>query len=163
MTGEAAASVVLRAAHQGDRDTLAAMLAAYQAIISGFSDVPDTARTLEDRWFEHSDLFPYVIEVEGVPAGMALVLGPLHAAAVGEACDRVVYDYYVEDRWRGKGVARAAAHRLFDECPGRWAISVIEANHRATGFWSAVLRERGLEAATEPGAEGLPTFRFAIR
>lgn len=154
--------VRLRDAVPGDHETLAAMLAAYQAIIGALSDVPDAGRVLEDRWFTHEDLFPYLIEVDGAPAGMALVLGPRHAAAIGEDCDRVIYDYYVEDRWRGTGAARLAAHQLFERKAGRYAIAVIEANERAVGFWSAVLRERGIEAARTPGAEGLPTFRFTV-
>lgn len=154
--------VTVRTADAADRPLLEPMLAAYTAAIAALSDVPDPGRTLEAAWFEHDDLHPHVIEVDGAPAGMALVMGPAYAAAVGEPCDRLVYDLWVEPRWRGQRVAREAMHRLFDATPGRWALSVIDRNRAAVGFWRALLAERGVEPEIGPGPDGLTTYRFVV-
>ena len=154
--------ITTRPATVEDRPVMEPMLAAYTRVIAALSSIPDPRRTLEDAWFEHGDLHPYVIEVDGAPVGLALVMGPLHAAAIGEACDRLVHDLYVDRRWRGRGVARAAMHTILDADPGRWALSVLESNQRAVGFWRALLAERNITPEIGPGPDGLPTFRFAV-
>ena len=70
-------------------------------------DVETYAPEQHDSWWkEPGVLFPYLIEVDDLPAGFALVA---EGARVREDAERVVWEYFVLAPFRGSGAAHAAA------------------------------------------------------
>lgn len=153
--------IELRAATSADHNCLAPMLLAYQAEIAVFSDGVDMDRTLEPVWFEHPGLFPFVIERDSVPVGMALVMGRKHAAAEGEDVDYYFNDLWVDPSVRGTGVAERGVRLVLERLPGSWAILVLEKNARARGFWERVLADVLPAGGSVADGDGNPVHRFS--
>ncbi|UJP41332.1 GNAT family N-acetyltransferase [Cellulomonas palmilytica] len=80
---------------------------------------------LEAYWVDH-DRQAYVFDVEGHPAGFALVrlTKPVELA-----------EFFVLRKYRRQGVGTDAAGQVIARHPGRWVISQAGANARATAFW----------------------------
>ena len=154
--------IELREATSADRERLGAMLRAYQAEIAEFSEGVARDRTLEPQWFEHPGLFPFVVEQDSDPVGMALVMGSEYAASMGEDTDYLFYDFWVDPSVRGAGVAERAVRLVFERLPGDWSILVLAKNARARAFWERVLAEVLPADGSTPDGDGNPVHRFNV-
>ena len=65
-------------------------------------------------------------------AGFALVNDRGHS---GQPVDRNVAEFFVLRKYRGRGLGRAAAERLFAGHPGQWEVAVARKNVAALAFW----------------------------
>ena len=107
-----------------------------------FSD--DSVTTLagqgetQNGWWQNTEAaFPYLILVDGVPAGFNLIAArPLLG---GIEAEFVVYEFFVLHPYRGKGVAEQAAIQGFDAHQGKWEIVTYPTHARAIAFWRRVL------------------------
>ncbi len=98
------------------------------------STLEQQGESLDPWWGDPERLFPYLIVVDGRPAGFNLV------AARGrfpEAidCDFVVHEFFVLHAFRGTAVAERAAIQGFDRHPGRWEVVTYPRHLRAAAFW----------------------------
>ena len=84
---------------------------------------------LDDYWTD-ADRHPFLIDVAGRTAGMALVRsGEPHSVA----------EFLVLPRYRRSGVGTGAAREIFARFPGRWEVHQIPGNERAVAFWRAAI------------------------
>lgn len=87
-------------------------------------------------WRDAQSLFPYLIEVNGLPAGFALVDTHPHVDA---EVNWELVEFFVAHAYRGTGIAGQAAEDVFARHPGRWELGVLADNHRAQAFWHKTL------------------------
>jgi len=93
---------------------------------------------LDSWWREPESLFPYLIRVDGYPAGFHLVSArPRHPPGID--ADFLVHEFFVLHAWRGKGVAERAAIEGFNMHRGKWVIVTWPTHARAIAFWRRVI------------------------
>ena len=102
-------------------------------------------RTLEEQmeahnaWLELPDsLFPYLIRVDGAPAGFCLVATHPH---IERDSDYLIHEFFLLHAYRGRGVGQQAAVQAFDRFRGRWHVYVLPDNLRAVSFWRKTISE----------------------
>lgn len=100
----------------------------------------DDTKTLNDQnkvfdiwWEKNSILFPYLIRVDDITAGFALVATPPYTYG----SDFYMNEFFVMKPFRGKDVAEKAARLVFDKHVGSWEIQTnpTDRNKRAQAFW----------------------------
>lgn len=92
-----------------------------------------------DIWWEKpSILFPYLIRVDHIPAGFALVATPPHTPPGSEF---YMNEFFMLRAFRGNGSAEAAAVQVFNLHRGSWELHTnpTETNKRAQSFWRKTL------------------------
>jgi len=85
-------------------------------------------------WSKPDTLFPYLILVDGAPAGFNLVVARSQLTE-GVDADFVVYEFFVMHAYRGGGVAQEAARSGFERHPGSWEVVTYPDHARAIRFW----------------------------
>jgi predicted acetyltransferase len=107
----------------------------------------DDTRTLVEQnrvfdiWWEHPNvLFPYLITVDDIPAGLAFV-----ATAPFTPCSHDI-DYFMNEffllrTYRGKGVGEEAVRQIIETMRGQWEVQTnpTERNERSKRFWRRTL------------------------
>jgi RNA polymerase sigma-70 factor (ECF subfamily) len=86
----------------------------------------------EDIYWEWPNLQALLIQLNGWPAGFAIVASPPNAT---KGVDYRLQEFFVINKARQHGVGSAAARLLFDRLPGRWEVAYELANGPATAFW----------------------------
>ena len=97
---------------------------------------------LSPWWSEPGVLFPYLIRVNGVPAGFNLIAARSRLPA-GIDADFVVHEFFVVHCHRSSGVAEQAAIQGFEKHHGRWEVVTYPNHDRGIGFWKKVLGRYG--------------------
>ncbi len=118
-------------------------------------------------WWRHPGvLFPFLIRVNGIPAGFALVSTPPYVPA-GEQVEYFLHEFFLMRPFRGKGIAQQAAKYVFDSFSGRWALHTNPTgrNMHTRRFWRQLLADytsyKYDEEPFESDENGpLLTFRF---
>ncbi|AJS58856.1 acetyltransferase [Paenibacillus sp. IHBB 10380] len=93
-----------------------------------------------DIWWEKpSILFPYLIKVNEIPAGFALVATPPYTP---HGSDYYLNEFFLLRPFRGKGIAENAAKEVFNNHMGSWELQTnpTEANVRAQNFWKKTIK-----------------------
>ena len=96
---------------------------------------------VQDIWFQKPGLlFPYIIFVDGRPAGFALVGTGKYSP---KTTDNYLYEFFMLRPYRGKNIAETAAHQVFDMFQGKWELYTNPSpeNIRAQGFWEKTVRK----------------------
>jgi aminoglycoside 6'-N-acetyltransferase I len=96
------------------------------------------AEGIHDWWQDSEGLFPYLILVDGRPAGFNLVASPPYLPQEIEA-EFVVHELFVVHAHRGARVAEQAVIQGFDRHRGRWEVVTYPNHGRAVAFWRRVL------------------------
>jgi aminoglycoside 6'-N-acetyltransferase I len=111
----------------------------------GLFGVDDSVLTLAEHsalldgwWQDPQSLFPYLILVDGSPAGFNLVAARSRLPASIEA-DFVVHEFFVLHAYRGQGIGEKAAVDGFAMHPGAWEIVTYPNHARAIAFWRRVI------------------------
>ncbi|WP_314589863.1 GNAT family N-acetyltransferase [Paenibacillus terrigena] len=94
-----------------------------------------------DMWWEHPTvLFPYLITVDHIPAGFAMVSTPPYTPH-GSAF--YMNEFFVMRSFRGQGIAESAAVQVFDRHLGQWELQTnpTESNKRAQSFWRRAIQQ----------------------
>jgi predicted acetyltransferase len=90
-----------------------------------------------EPYFAEEGRHPFVLRVDGHPAGFALVTG--WSRLTGDAGTRDMAEFFVMRPYRRRGVGKQAAFELFDRFPGPWEVRERAANTAATSFWRRVI------------------------
>ncbi len=93
-----------------------------------------------ERYWGEPNWLAMLIWCDGILAGFALVNDIGHS---GEPVDHNMAEFFVLRKYRGLGVARAAAEFVFSDYPGLWEVAVARKNLRAYAFWSGVINGSG--------------------
>jgi predicted acetyltransferase len=75
-----------------------------------------------------------------VLAGFSLINDRTHS---GEAANRNVAEFFILRKYRGQGVGRIAAERIFSSHPGSWEVAVARKNVPAQEFWRDTIQNAG--------------------
>ncbi|MEF2246498.1 hypothetical protein [Paenibacillus sp. IITD108] len=109
--------------------------------LHGIYEESDDLRTLSDQyevqniWWEKPDiLFPFLILVNGIPAGFILIATPPHC---NKGVDYFVNEFFLIQSLRGQGIAERAAIMVFEQFKGNWELftNPIEKNIVGQKFW----------------------------
>ncbi|GBF72542.1 hypothetical protein PA598K_00798 [Paenibacillus sp. 598K] len=107
----------------------------------------DETRTLAEQnrvfdiWWEHPGvLFPYLIKVDDLPAGLAFVATAPYIPCPPEI-DYYLNEFFLLRLYRGKGVGEQAVRQLLAQLSGRWELQTnpTARNERAQRFWRKTL------------------------
>ena len=125
----------------------------------GVFEDSDAIQTLQqqmpefDIWWEKEErLFPFLIRVDEVPAGFALIATPPY---VEDDSDFMVNEYFILQPFRGQGVAEEAITQIFNRFQGKWLIytTPTERNSRTIHFWRKTLARYTNNMFTEEDKE----------
>jgi predicted acetyltransferase len=94
-----------------------------------------------DLIWEKEGLVPYLIHSDGQVAGFILLL----EAPFTKRVDKVINDFFILNPYRGKGVAKAAAAKIFEEHKGSYYISQLKENQPAVHFWRKIYQQLELD------------------
>ena len=110
-------------------------------VFSGDDGVTTLARHADGQeswWRDPASLFPYLILVDGIPAGFDLVAARPRVPS-GIDADFLVHEFFVLHACRGKGVAERAAIGGFERHRGLWEVVTWPTHARAIAFWRRVI------------------------
>jgi len=98
---------------------------------------------VQNDWFQKpNELFPFIIMVDGKPAGFDLVSTGKYAP---KGMDYYVFEFFLLRPYRGKDIASIAAKQVFDKFKGKWGLYVaakeIGTNLRAEKFWRKTISD----------------------
>lgn len=131
----------------------------------GIFEDDDSIKTLEEQipifdiWWEKKDiLFPYLITVNGTPAGFALVATPPYVA---DDSDFMLVEMFVMRQFRGKGVGEYAIKDIFNKHLGNWMLftTPTESNAKTIRFWRKTLSNYTKDQFTEEDKD-IPEYEF---
>lgn len=107
----------------------------------GIYEDSDEYRTLADQyetqniwWEKPGCLFPFLLRVNDIPMGFALIATPPYCA---KGVDYFVNEFFLLRPYRGKGLGEAAAVQIFEKFKGEWELFTNPAEMNITGqkFW----------------------------
>ena len=119
----------------------------------------DTYQTLQqqisvfDIWWEKDDvLFPFLISVDEVPAGFALIATPPYLV---DDSNYLINEFFILKPFRGKGVGEYAATEIFNRFQGKWLIytTPTEKNSKTINFWKKTISRYTNNQFTEEDKE----------
>ncbi|WP_139997426.1 GNAT family N-acetyltransferase [Paenibacillus paridis] len=134
----------------------------------------DDTRTLVEQnrvfdiWWEHPNvLFPYLITVDDIPAGLAFV-----AIAPFTPCPHDINyfmnEFFLLRNYRGKGIGDEAVRQMIKKMRGKWEVQTNPTgrNERAQRFWRRTLntctnRKYSEELGHHPVVGEQLVFRFS--
>lgn len=88
-------------------------------------------------YWSEPDHLPFLVRVEGRPAGFVMLVRGSRLTGDGEVWD--VEEFFVARRHRRRGLGVAVAHEVWRRFPGRWEVRVMEVNRAAIEFWAAAI------------------------
>ncbi|MEJ8307342.1 GNAT family N-acetyltransferase [Saccharibacillus sacchari] len=127
-------------ADYANKSTLRQLLELYKYDFTAY----DPEDVNESGLYEYRDLdsywnvpghYPFLLRADGKLAGFALIRR--FEADSGSGHEMV--EFFVLKKYRGYGLGRAAAQRLFAAFPGAWKLSVMENNAPALAFWQRAI------------------------
>lgn len=95
--------------------------------------------SLDPWWQDSASLFPYLIVVDGFPAGFNLIAARSRLPA-GIQADFVVHEFFLLHAYRGSSVAERAAVEGFNRHRGQWEVVTYPAHLRAIAFWRRTIK-----------------------
>ncbi|BFH63065.1 GNAT family N-acetyltransferase [Paenibacillus azoreducens] len=129
------------------------------------STLSEQNKVFDIWWSNPSVLFPYLIKVDHIPAGFALVGTPPYTP---HGSDYYLHEYFVLRPYRGMDVAEKAAVEVFNQHSGTWELQTNpkETNKRAQAFWRKTINHYTegsyYEEISETKNDGIKLiFRFA--
>ena len=134
--------VELQVAQVGDHDCIEMLMQFYHYDASEWIalDVNTNGRydfRSVDRFWQEPNQFPFFIRVDGAIAGFAVI----DKEVTSDESDLNVGYLFVLRRFRGQGIGRIAAHKLFAQFHGRWEVYQVEQNLDAIHFWRQVISD----------------------
>lgn len=112
-------------------------------------------------YWEKEDHYPFLINCDNELAGFSLVrLFP---------ADKQRFDmgeFFVTDKFKGKGIGREAFNLTLAKFPGPWLVRVLTGNTPAFAFWKKIIAEKTqdqfkLTLEPDPGTQK-HFFRFTV-
>ena len=103
-----------------------------------------------DRYWTGDDCHPFVAFVGGHYAGLALVDSAVKVGTDGFWMDQ----FLVLKKYRGCGLGKELATRVFAALPGHWEVGQIMSKHAAQAFWRRVITDYTVGSFTEHSLAG---------
>jgi len=91
-----------------------------------------------DHYWTEEGRHAFFIKVDGKLAGFVMINTYLEVEA---ATDHTVAEFFVMHKYRGRGVGRYAAFRVFDMFPGKWQLKRHPKNLGSVHFWNKIISE----------------------
>lgn len=91
-------------------------------------------RYFEDYWAD-LDRQVYLCRIAGDIVGFAMV----NKFGISAHLDQSMAEFFILNKYRGKGIGRRFACSVFDMYPGIWEVLAYRENVGAVSFWSNVL------------------------
>ena len=120
------------------------------------------AQSLDPWWADPKSLFPYLIVVDGAPAGFNLIAARPRLPKEIPA-DFVVHEFFLLHAYRGTAVGEQAAIAGFDLHRGKWEVVTNPPNARAIAFWRRVIDRYTTGRFTEAQGDHVWGPRAAFR
>jgi predicted acetyltransferase len=113
-------------------------------------------------WWQHPGLLsPFLISVEGRPAGFVL----LAKKPFSNDSDNEIVEFFILKPYRKKGWGGQAAIQALDLFHGNWRIRVLFKNLPALAFWRSIIAKytasKYLESNDRSGENEIVVFRFS--
>ncbi|XEC97464.1 GNAT family N-acetyltransferase [Paenibacillus tarimensis] len=113
-----------------------------------------------DIWWEKEGvLFPFLITVDEVPAGFALIATPPY---ILDDSNYLVNEFFILKPFRSKGIAEYAVKEIFNRFRGKWLVftTPTDKNALAIEFWRKTISRYTIHGYTEVDKE-LPDVGFS--
>lgn len=94
--------------------------------------------SLDSWWRDSNALFPYLIRVDGAPAGFNLIAAQARLDK-GISADFVVHEFFVLHAYRGSSTAERAAVEGFNQHRGKWEVVTYPTHLKGILFWRRVI------------------------
>lgn len=108
---------------------------------------------------------PFLIQVDGHPAGFALIKSTIDAPPTFD-----MGEFFIARQYRRQGFGKRVALALFDRFPGTWEVRELPANNPAQAFWRRIISDytggafdETREAFAAYGGEEFMVQRFKTR
>ncbi|RFA37298.1 GNAT family N-acetyltransferase [Virgibacillus dokdonensis] len=95
-----------------------------------------------DKFWEAEGLSPYFIKLDHKIIGFILLL---ERPFLKKNNDYGINDFFILNKYRGKGFAFHAVEKLFKEKQGQYFVMQVTENKRAVAFWKKVYEELNIE------------------
>ncbi len=91
---------------------------------------------------------PFLIQMHGKPAGLALVKQGSEISGDGAVWDMA--EFFIVRAYRRHGLGKRAAHEVFRRFPGPWEVRVMQSNRTALEFWPRAIAAWTGEKTIQP-------------
>lgn len=95
-----------------------------------------------DKFWDVDGLSPYFIKLNDEIIGFILLL---ERPFLKKSNDYGINDFFILNKYKGKGLALQAAGKIFEEKPGQYFVMQVVENKRAVAFWKKVYNELNIE------------------
>ena len=95
-----------------------------------------------DKFWDVDGLSPYFIKLNDEIIGFILLL---ERPFLKKSNDYGINDFFILNKYKGKGLAVQAAGKIFEEKPGQYFVMQVVENKRAVAFWKKVYSELNIE------------------
>lgn len=146
----------VRPAEEAEKPLVRALLDSYLLELGAFGGNVFDYPHFRAYW-EESERWPYLFDVEGQPAGFCFV--NRHSVS-GRAVDFFMAEFCILDHYRGQGHGVAAARNIFRRHPGQWELAVLEGNWPAISFWKKAIETPGITSPEIRPKKSSKIFRF---
>lgn len=135
----------------------------------GIFEDTDEYRTLADQyevqsvwWEKPGILYPWLIQVNSLPAGFIRIATPPHCAP---GVDYFVNDFFLLQPFRGMGIAEKAAVMVFEQYRGEWELFTNPAEKNITGqkFWRKTVSRYTQGQYSERTGETFDGYKLVFR
>lgn len=109
-----------------------------------------------DHYWTEEGRFPFFIMQSGKLAGFVLV----REIRDCESLKFSIAEFFILRKYRGQGIGREAAYKVFEIFKGGWSVSWLENNLPAKTFWTKVVGEYSNGICLEAIQAGKPSLEF---
>jgi predicted acetyltransferase len=88
-------------------------------------------------YWSDPDRYPFLIQVDGRLAGLALVKRGSEFSDRETVWD--VAEFFILRAYRRQGIGLKAAHKVWRKFPGPWEVRVMQSNRSALDFWQRAI------------------------
>jgi len=108
----------------------------YFRLAARYRKAPDSL----DSWLSQIHVHPLVIAADQQRAGFALIVqAPF--PGVSRGVDYRMGEFFIQPKYRRRGIGRRAAWAIFNRFPGVWEVTELPKNEPAIAFWRSAIGE----------------------
>ena len=141
-------TVILKEVLESEKSILRNFYSLYLHELSNFTTNLDVGEDgvfhyeeLEKFW-EVDGLSPYFIKLGDEIIGFILLL---ERPYLNKSNDYGINDFFILNKYKGKGLAVQAAGKIFKEKPGQYFVMQVVENKRAVAFWKKIYNGLNIE------------------
>lgn len=86
-----------------------------------------------DEYWDNPNREPFILRVDKELAGFVLVIKGTFDSP------NQIGEFFVMEKFGGKGIGKTIARRIFDMFPGDWLIHEMWNNYKAQAFWRSIV------------------------